>query len=255
MEDEKGMHDGHRKRLIDLVDRVGIENVTKIQALEFILFYVFPRGDVNPLAHRLLSRFHDVATVLEASVEDLCKVKGMGETSAKKLRSLLYVFLYYAQEKLEDNKCLKTLGDFYDYIEEMLRYCPEEQLYLFGINPNGEITKGRKFSKGLHDRVEVSLSDLTLYISTYRVSSLILVHNHPRGICKPSTQDQTSFVRMKEMFKFSGFNLVDSVIVGNDGIYSMDKACRVRIFSESLSNLTADSQESSTEKLLGLTKK
>ena len=40
---------GHRERLIETVFSGGIENLSNVQALEFILFYVFPRGDVNPL--------------------------------------------------------------------------------------------------------------------------------------------------------------------------------------------------------------
>ena len=164
--EEKGMHDGHRKRLIDLVERVGIDQVTNIQALEFILFYVFPRGDVNPLAHRLLDRFHDVATVLEASIEDLKVVKGMGETSAKKLRSLLEIFFYYYLEKMNDEGTLKTIGEFYDYIEQLLRYRPEEELFLFGLNKLGEVTKGRRFGKGVTNMVAISIQDISLYIST-----------------------------------------------------------------------------------------
>ena len=84
--DEKGkcIHDGHRKRLTETVNRVGLDGLSNIQVLEYILFFIFPRGDVNPLAHRLLDRFENVYTVLEASVEDLMDVKGIGEMAAQK---------------------------------------------------------------------------------------------------------------------------------------------------------------------------
>ena len=65
---KKCIHDGHRKRLVDTVDQVGLYGLSDVQALEYILFFIFPRGDVNPLAHRLLDRFNDTQTVLEASV-------------------------------------------------------------------------------------------------------------------------------------------------------------------------------------------
>ena len=81
---EKCVHDGHRKRLLDTVNAVGLIGLSDIQALEFILFFIIPRGDVNPLAHRLLDRFKNVPTVLDASVEDLMEVKGVGETAAKR---------------------------------------------------------------------------------------------------------------------------------------------------------------------------
>jgi len=230
-DDEKGIHDGHRVRLINLVDEVGLDRVSNIQALEFILFYVFPRGDVNPLAHRLLDRFNNVATVLEASIEDLKAVKGMGETSAKKLRSLLEIFYFYSTEKLADKDTLKTIGDFYDYIEEILRYRTHEEIMLFGVNSFGEVTKGRRFEKGTSDQVSISLADISLYISTHRVKAVILVHNHPDGSAMPSKQDRDSYERLKGLFNFTGCILYDMVIVGKDGIYSMEKECMQRIFT------------------------
>lgn len=237
-DDEKGMHDGHRKRLIDTVYNVGLDQVSNIQALEFILFYVFPRGDVNPLSHRLLDRFHDVPTVLEASVEDLMQVKGMGETAAKKLRALLDVFFFYSQEKLTGKDTLKTIGDFYDYIEQMLRYRPIEELYLFGVNSMGEVTKGRRFNRGSFNMVAINIVDFSLYTSTHKVNAFIIVHNHPGGSAKASLQDDESFGRLKNIVESCGGKLVDSIIVGQDGIYSMDKGCMQRVFSQGIEYLS-----------------
>lgn len=234
---EKNVHDGHRVRLIDMVDRVGLENVTPIQALEFILFYIFPRGDVNPLAHRLLDRFNSVATILEASVEDLKAVDGMGDTSAKKLRSLLNIFYYYSFVKMEGDDTVQTTGEFYDYIEQLLRYRKEEELLIFGLIPNGDVTKGRRFTKGGASQVSINLEDIALYISTHKVKRVILVHNHPKGSCTASKQDVESYEKLKKMFDFSGCNLQDMVIIGDDGIYSMERACMQRVFNVSLEDL------------------
>jgi len=44
------MHDGHRGRLLQTVNKAGLQDLSDIQKLEFILFYIIPRGDVNPLA-------------------------------------------------------------------------------------------------------------------------------------------------------------------------------------------------------------
>ena len=48
------LHEGHRARLLDLALNAGVDNMSDIQVVEFFLTYIFPRGDVNPLAHRLL---------------------------------------------------------------------------------------------------------------------------------------------------------------------------------------------------------
>lgn len=58
------IHQGHRQRLTNLVDNAGLENLSDVQAVEYLLTFVFPRGDVNPLAHRLLNHFGNIANIL-----------------------------------------------------------------------------------------------------------------------------------------------------------------------------------------------
>ena len=245
---EKCIHDGHRKRLTETVNKVGLDDLSKVQALEYILFYIFPRGDVNPLAHRLLDRFNDIPTVLEASVEDLKEVKGMGEMAAQKLHALLEIFSFYINEQLKSQP-LKTLGDFFDFIEQLLRYKKEEELHIFGVNSAGEIIRGRRFAKGSINMVGIDMREIALFISTYKVPAVFLVHNHPNGSCVPSAQDKISFANMKGAFQFSGCELKDALIVGKDGIYSMGNNCIQRIFSEGLEYVQSLLLESYPESL------
>ena len=71
MNDDKSVHSGHRERLLETVHNVGLYGLSKIQVMEFVLCYIFPRGDVNPLAHRLLDKFKNISTVFDASIDDL----------------------------------------------------------------------------------------------------------------------------------------------------------------------------------------
>ena len=56
------------------------------RVLELLLFYAVPQGDVNPLAHALIDRFGSLSGVLNATYEELVKVKGIGEKTLEKLR-------------------------------------------------------------------------------------------------------------------------------------------------------------------------
>ena len=228
---KKCIHDGHRKRLIETVYRAGIDNVSEVQALEFILFYIFPRGDVNPLAHRLLDRFHNVSTILDASIEDLQMVEGMGETSAKKLNSLMEIFYYYSFSKNKEHPA-RTAGELYDHLEQLLRFKSNELVYIMGVNAKGETVKERKLALGRYESVQLDVKDVVLYISTQKVSRVILVHNHPSGSCNPSPDDIAATSKFKQVCNFAGCNLIDSIIVGSDGIYSIETRSIKRNFTQ-----------------------
>ncbi len=227
---DKNIHDGHRKRLFNLAYRAGLDALGEIQALEMVLCYIIPRGDVNPLAHRLLDRFGNFTSVLDASVEELQTVKGLGEESAKKLKMLTEVFLYYSTHKINPHNKIERMGDFYDYIEEMLRFRDVEYLYIFAIGRNGAINNKRELAKGKDDFVNVDMNQISLFISSSKSKNFILVHNHPQGKCHPSAKDFESYKHIKEFCKYMGGTLADSYIVGDDGIYSMDSECMVRDF-------------------------
>ena len=217
---EKHMHDGHRARLLESADDDGIYHFSTVQVLEFILCYIIPRGDVNPIAHRLLEKFRNLSSVMEASIGELVKVKGMGETSAKKLRAFLNVFDIYNVDKINNCASIENFSAFLEGIEMLLRSKNEEHCYIFGVTASGNISHGRLFSRGNASIVNFDLAEITNYVSKYKVKSLIFVHNHPDGSCIPSQIDRDTNNRLNEFLHLCGASLYDSIIVGKDGIYS-----------------------------------
>ena len=85
-EKEKNPHAGHRKRLRDAYLRGGFEALSDVNRLELLLFYAFRQGDTNPLAHKLLDHFGSLSGVLDADIEQLMQVDGIGESSAILIR-------------------------------------------------------------------------------------------------------------------------------------------------------------------------
>ena len=81
-----GVHDGHRNRMRQRFMENDLNGFADHEALELLLFYAIPRGDVNPLAHALMERFGSLSGVLSAPVELLTQVEGVGERTAMLLR-------------------------------------------------------------------------------------------------------------------------------------------------------------------------
>ena len=51
------IHDGHRERMRKQLKTSGMDSLSDVQVLEVLLYYAAPRGDTNPAAHALLTRF------------------------------------------------------------------------------------------------------------------------------------------------------------------------------------------------------
>ena len=248
MTKDENIHAGHRERLLETVYNVGLNNLSQVQIMEFILFYIFPRGDTNPLAHRLLNKFKNISTVLDASLDDIKSVKGMGDASAKKLKMLLEIFNVYTFNKTTKQEGISTFGDVCDHIESLLRYKTNEEMHAIGLNSNGKYIGERCLAKGGSSLVGISIRDVSNFVVTYNAQQVYLVHNHPGGSCMPSKQDIDSNRELQKKFEFTGCSLVDNLVIGDDGIYSMRTRSLVRIFSE-------NDKFREVEELLNLNKK
>jgi len=54
-----------------------------------------------------------------------------------------------------------------------------------------------------------------------RCASIIVAHNHPSGVLKPSREDMLVTQRLKDSGKLLGIELLDHVILAKSGYFSM----------------------------------
>ena len=221
MNDIKCIHNGHRLRLTRTVDKCGLEGLSDIQILEFVLFYIFPRGDVNPLSHRLLDKYKTLVNVLEAPIDDLKQVKGMGEISAMKLHNILYIFDVYMAQKATQSLKIATIGDIYDLVEALLRFKNEERLVIIGLSKRSEFLDYEIVGKGNHDNIILEQREIANFCQKTKSTAVVLAHNHPQGKALPSRTDIDTNINLLRKFEFGGVKLLDNLIIGIDGIYSI----------------------------------
>ena len=224
------IHSGHRERLTKLVLDVGLENVSEIQVVEFFLTYIFPRGDVNPLAHRLLDKFESFANIVNAEVSDLETIKGINKRSASKIKMFAGLFDTYTYSSFSNKTNIKNIGEFLDMLESLLRIQPAENLYLFAIDHSFNIKQKRKYNLQNVREVGITPFELFNFISSTKLSYLIVAHNHPSGTAIPSKNDHEAVSYIEKLISTFDVKLLDSFIVGKDGIYSEKQQSFVRTF-------------------------
>ncbi len=124
----KDIHSGHRSRLKEITAKTGLENMPEHQVLEFLLTFVIPRKDTNPIAHNLIKSFGSLSGVLEASSNDLVKVDGIGKKTADFLSCLPEIFSCYRISKGKEKPRITTTYEAFLYIKPFLQYKSVEEL-------------------------------------------------------------------------------------------------------------------------------
>lgn len=217
------MHDGHRRRLRERFRLEGIENFQPHEVLELLLFYARARGDVNPLAHRLLDVFGSLKGVLEATVEQLMAVEGVGEETATLISLMVPMFRRYEMCLCEQTRKLVHYSDAEKYCRALLTGLRKERFYVISISSQMKIVGQRIVAEG-------SLSEVPAYprlvaetVLNHNAYGVILCHNHPGGEAAPSMGDVDVTRSLENMLTKLGIALMDHIIVADGVTYSLAK--------------------------------
>lgn len=103
------------------------------------------------------------------------------------------------------------------YHEDIFIY---ESLFIILLNKSNNATGYAKISQGGICGTVVDSIIISKYAIDTLSSGVILVHNHPSGNLSPSSNDLNMTTKVKNALKLFDINLIDSLIISNDGYMS-----------------------------------
>lgn len=230
MKEKKSVHEGHRERLLEVAKNAGFHAMSDIQVVEFFLTYIFPRGDVNPLAHDLLEEYGDFYHILEAEPFDLQRIYGINERSAKKIALFKEFFFYYIDSKMGKKQKINCIADLIDMADEMLRFKNVENMLLVAISPANYVVQRRILTSRSLTTVAVTVGEITSFLQNTKASSFAVAHCHSYGHAYPSGTDDETFGKLQALCNACGIDFIDSYIVGEEGVFSQKDQKLVRTY-------------------------
>jgi DNA repair protein RadC len=215
------IHKDHRRRVKNRFLGEGMDHFEEIHALELLLFYAIPQGDVNPLAHRLVEAFGDLAGVLDASPEALKKVPGVGEHTAVLLKLIPQICgRYLAQSTgVHEEETATRSSDFGRVLHPYFVGATREKCYLLSLDSRFKVLGVDLIGEGELARVDVSSRRVLEAALGHNARSVVLAHNHVGAYANPSVEDLTTTQQLRELLEKVHITLVDHLIF-NGGDYT-----------------------------------
>ena len=214
-------HDGHRARLRKRFMDEGLDHFTEIQALELLLYYAIPRVDTNPIAHALLEHFGSLSQVLDASVEELCKVKGIGENTAVYLHLITEMGRFYQVNRSSQVKILSTLESCAEYLVPFFFGRKVESVFLICLDAKCKVLACKEVGEGSVNSAGISIRKIVETAIGVNATTVVLAHNHPSGLAIPSAEDVQTTRRIANALQAVEITLADHIIVADDDYVSM----------------------------------
>lgn len=230
------IHDGHRQRLKDRFIREGLDNFNEVNVLELMLFYCIPRADTNPLAHALLDHFGSLAQVLEASIDELKKVPGVGDNVATFLTLMTEVGRYYQIKRSEPGEILRSIEQCGKYMLPYFFGRENETVFMLCLDAKCKVICCKKVGEGSVNSANIPIRRIVEIALGVNATTVILAHNHPSGLAIPSADDIQTTHKIAKALETVEIVLADHLVVSRDDFVSIvqsqyyrpDTVCAIR---------------------------
>jgi DNA repair protein RadC len=212
---------GHRKRIKERFIREGLDSFRDYEVVEFILTYALARKDTKPLAKRLLKALGSLRGIVEAPLEKLTEVKGLGEHSA-----ILFKLIKEASERYLRDQLLLTQnviaspGELITYCQSKMGWLKDEQFRMIYLNTRNQVIEEEVLQEGTVDQTVVYPRKVMERAIRLKATALILVHNHPGGSPYPSPEDRELTRTLTQAARNLQIKIHDHLIIGREGHFS-----------------------------------
>ena len=173
------------------------------------------------LARQILSGSNnDLNELAKLSIKDLEKYKGIGEAKAITIVSALELGRRRKETEPTKRDKIVSATDAYELMKPHLLDLSHEECWAILLTKSNQVLKKVPISTGGVSGTAVDPKMIFKPALEHLASAIILVHNHPSGNIKPSTEDILLTKKIKEAGKALEVILLDHIIFTNQGYYS-----------------------------------
>jgi len=214
-------HSGHRRRVKDEFLARGMDGWADHRVLELLLFYAIPQGDVNDLAHELIERFGTIAGVLDASVDELKKCRGVGDHTAILIKTVTAVARCYESARGSRGDVIETYMDAAAELRPHFFAAKNETAFVLCLDSKRKNLGVRRLSEGCITATSINVRRLLEEVLSLRASRVYLAHNHVSQIALPSVADWDCTAAAEEALRMVGVTLEDHLIFADGDFVSL----------------------------------
>jgi DNA repair protein RadC len=204
--------------------KLGSEALSAQELLALILGRGVRGESVSLTAQKLLSHFGSLEGIMNASLEDLQSIKGLGLAKASQLKACFEIARrVFTKNEIADEvkqKEITSAKEIYELIKSKISSYAKEHLLVLSFDSRNKflgmdtVAVGTLTANLVHPRETFDVA-----IGRH-AEHIIVAHNHPSGDPEPSEDDLEINKRLVGAGKILGIEVIDHIIVCKSGYLS-----------------------------------
>lgn len=206
-----------RERLL----KEGAEVLSDAELLAILLGTGSREATALDLASQLLTVFQSLRRLVDATVEEMSQMKGVGPAKASQVKAALELARRLSRYSDLPRSVIRSPEDAAGLVMEEMRHLDREHFRAILLNTKNQVVTVDNVSVGTLNSSTVHPRELFRNAIKRSAAALILLHNHPSGDPAPSREDIDITERLVQAGKIVGIEVLDHVIIGDNKFTSL----------------------------------
>jgi DNA repair protein RadC len=197
----------------------GPESMSDGQLLAIILRTGGNGKSAMDTAIELIGTLGGLKQIEEATLAEICAVRGVGRAKAAQLKAALELGKRLVREPRSRRPSFSTGGEVYSHFHPVFRNLRKEVFYCLLLDVKNRLIREHRVSEGTLTSALIHPREAFREAIRESAAAVIFVHNHPSGDPSPSREDIAITGKLEDAGEAVGIRVLDHVIIG-DGEYA-----------------------------------
>lgn len=192
-----------------------------------LLAILIGSGNTEESAVALMQRVlaaadNDLNRLGKWEVHDFSRFKGFGPAKSITIMAALELGKRRKLQERSERAVVQSSKDIYEIFHPLLCDLAHEEFWVLLMNRAAKVIDKARISRGGIDQTTADVRSILREALLQRATQIALIHNHPSGNPRPSTDDQRLTQLVQKGAQTMNIGLTDHVIVTDDKYYSFN---------------------------------
>jgi len=198
----------------------GPQSLSDVELLAIVLRTGMAGKNVFQLSEELLGP-DGIAGLLNASVQSLQMVKGLGPAKQAELLAIFEMARRALSQRLKEREAFQTPGAVKHYLQLQLAHKNHEVFAVLFLDNQNRMLALEELFRGTLSQTSVYPREVVMRALHHQAAAVVLSHNHPSGSVQPSRADEHLTQTLKASLALVDVRVLDHIIVGQGQALSM----------------------------------
>lgn len=208
--------DKPREKMIKL----GPESLSSAELLSIILNSGTKKEEVLSMADRILKEYGKNSIINEKNPKNIEKEFGLPLVKSCQIVACFELGKRFFKENKIGTITIRNAKQAYEHLQDMSKLNKEHFRGLY-LNNHYKLVHTETISIGTLDASIIHPREVFKPALEYSASAIIIAHNHPSGVLKPSQEDLEINTKLKEAGEILGIEVLDHLIISKNKFISL----------------------------------